>query len=482
MGGSNLFRNIMVNADANKNSMYYMYPEGTEYASAYLESRGGPYGAAMFVGLQAFLKEYLTHPITVEDVEAAEKIVTGHNARFPKQAWLDLIEDHGGYLPLEIEAVPEGTVVPIRNVMMQVVNTDPKYAWLVSFVECALQRALWYPCTVGTISWQARQAINGALERTSDSPAETARLYLHDYGARGSNSLESAGLGGMAHLVNFDQSDTMAGFVAAQYYYNADKSPAGASMFLEHSNTSSFGPEHETDAFRMLLKDKAAGVVGLLADTYDHHNAVKNIIGTELKDEVLSYPGLVAVRCDSGDPITTPVETVETLMECLGSSTNSKGFKLLPPNVRVVQGDGLDLQAFAGIYAELERRGLASDNVLCGMGAGLLQAVTRDTLNFGYKASAVCISGEWKGIAKKPTGSSMKHSKAGRLALQYIDGDYRTVLRESIPAEDNVMIPIFRNGEILKTWEFSELKARSERPTPEYYYNSVASTLSAAAS
>jgi nicotinamide phosphoribosyltransferase len=115
------------------------------------------------------------------------------------------------------------------------------------------------------------------------------------------------------------------------------------------------------------------------------------------------------------------------------------------------------------------------------MGAGLVQAVTRDTLNFGYKASAVRINGEWKGIYKKPKGSAMKHSKAGRLALQYVDGDYRTVQRDSIPAEENVMVPIYRNGEILKSWKFPELVENSERPTPEYYYNSVVTTLSTAA-
>ncbi|MED5804009.1 nicotinate phosphoribosyltransferase [Gordonia sp. Z-3] len=478
MSDTSLWRNIMVNADANKNSMYAMYPEGTQYVSAYLESRGGPYEATLFVGLQAFLLEYLARPITVEDVKEAERVVRGHSAVFNRQAWLDIVNDHGGYLPLEIEAVPEGTVVPTSNVLLQVVNTDPRYPWLPSFVECALQRALWYPSTVGTVSWMAKQYVRGALERTSDNP-ETLRLYLHDYGARGANSFESAALGGMAHLVNFDQSDTMAGFVAASQYYDA-ACPSGATMFLEHSNTSAGGPEREADTFRALLRHEPAGVAGLLVDTYDHDNAVDTIIGKELHDEIAAYPGLVAVRCDSGDPVATPVGTVESLMENFGFTTNSKGFKVLPPNLRVVQGDGLDVDMFCAIYAELERRGLAADNVLCGMGGGLVQGVTRDTMYFGYKANAVCIDGEWRNIAKKPKANSIKHSKAGRLALQYVDGDYRTVQKDSIPAEDNVMVPVFRNGRILRMWDFGELIARSERPTPAYYFNGVSQKLSAA--
>ena len=64
----------------------------------------------------------------------------------------------------------------------------------------------------------------------------------------------------------------------------------------------------------------------------------------------------------------------------------------------------------------------------------------------------------------------MKHSKAGRLALQFVDGDYRTVPRDSIPAEENVLVPVFRNGKLLRMYDFAELKTRSERPTPDYYY------------
>ena len=78
---------------------------------------------------------------------------------------------------------------------------------------------------------------------------------------------------------------------------------------------------------------------------------------------------------------------------------------------------------------EMERRGLATENAVFGMGGGLLQHCNRDTMEFGMKANAVRVNGEWRDISKSPTGDSMKHSKAGRLALQYSDGDYRTVAR-----------------------------------------------------
>ncbi len=192
---------------------------------------------------------------------------------------------------------------------------------------------------------------------------------------------------------------------------------------------------------------------------------------------IQSFPGLVGARCDSGDPVQVSADTTEMLMESFGEETKSKGFRVLPPYIRVVQGDGPTLTSLRDIYVELERRGLAADNVLCAMGGGLLQQVNRDTMNFGQKANAVCINGEWTDIQKTPTADSMKHSKAGRLALQYADGEYRTVPKGSIPEEENLLGPVFRDGKFLKDWDFTDLIQRSEEEVPESYYADVIAPL-----
>ena len=464
-----IWRNMIVNVDSYKLTHHAMYPAGTEFVSAYIESRGGLYPATLFVGLQAFIREYLLRPLTIDHVHEAEQVHAAMSVPFNRQIWLDLINDHDGYLPIEIEAVPEGTVVPTRNVLVQVVNTDPKYPWITTFVETALLRAVWYPTSVGTVSWTIKQYLREVFERTSDAPSELLRAYFHDFGARGVSSLESAALGGLAHLVNFDQTDTVPGYLAARQWYNAS-SPRGSGQFQEHTNIIAFGRENEAATFRGLLANPGAGVAGLLCDAFDHENAVRNIIGKELRDEVANFPGLVVARCDSGDPVKVAADTIEWLMEDFGSTVNSKGFRVLPPNIRALQGDGLTPTSHAALYAELEKRKLAADNLLSGMGGGLLQRINRDTLNFGMKANAVRINGTWKAIQKVPTGDSMKHSKAGRLALRFVDGDYQTVPRESIPAEENVLVPVFRDGKLLRMYDFAELKQRSERRTPDYYY------------
>jgi nicotinamide phosphoribosyltransferase len=58
--------------------------------------------------------------------------------------------------------------------------------------------------------------------KTSDDPAGQLSFKLHDFGARGVSSGESAGLGGMAHLVNFMGTDTMEALLAARRYYGAE--------------------------------------------------------------------------------------------------------------------------------------------------------------------------------------------------------------------------------------------------------------------
>jgi nicotinamide phosphoribosyltransferase len=464
--------NLIINTDNYKHCHYPLYPPGTEYVSSYIESRGGEFPVTMFVGLQAFLREYLMRPITLEDIDEAEFVVREQGMHFNRDNWLGILNDHGGFLPVEIEAVPEGLVLPSRNVLLQVINTDPKYFWATSFFETALLRAVWYPTTIGTVSWLCKQVIREALARTSDHP-ELLRFMLHDYGARGVSSQQSAALGGLAHLVNFNQSDTVPGILAAKRYYNAGKvSNSGPNS--EHAGFCAWGREHEVDAIRNMLETFAPeGCALVLTDTYDHENCVKNILGGELKDMVRNFPGLVGARPDSGDPVQVTADTTEWLMDAFGYEVNSKGFKVLPPFIRVVQGDGITFASLREIYMELERRGLAADNAVFGMGGGLLQHWNRDTNNFGQKASAVCVNGEWRDIAKTPTGAAFKVSKKGRLALKRENGDYVTVPKGSIPESENVLQPVFRNGKLLKKWDFTELIANSEMEVPESYYLGV---------
>jgi len=150
-------KSIILNVDSYKTSMFLQYPAGTTGVYSYIESRGGKYDATVMFGLQAFIKEYLLERITKADIDLADEILTAHGEPFNRQGWDYILDVHGGYLPLVIKAVPEGTLVPVKNVLATIENTDPKCFWLTTYLETALLRAVWYPTVVATRSHAIKQ-------------------------------------------------------------------------------------------------------------------------------------------------------------------------------------------------------------------------------------------------------------------------------------------------------------------------------------
>ena len=452
--------NVMLNTDSYKASHWVQYPPNTEYVYSYIESRGGKFDKTVFFGLQMFIKDYLMKPITLAELEEAKEFWAAHGEPFNEEGWRYIIDKHSGYLPVAIKSVPEGTVVPTHNVMATIVNTDPKCYWLPSYLETALLRAVWYPTTVATISWHCKQIIKGSIERTSDV-LEQIDFKLHDFGARGVSSHESAAIGGAAHLVNFMGTDTVAGVLAVRRYYG-DKMAGFSIPAAEHSTMTSWGRDREVDAYRNMLKQFGGPgkLVAVVSDSYDIYNATSEIWGGVLKDEVLESGATIVVRPDSGDPLIVPIEIIQALGEKFGYTTNSKGFKVLPSAVRVIQGDGITVDSLPKIIANLETAGWAIDNLAFGMGGGMLQHVNRDTQKFAMKCSAAMVDGKWIDVYKDPIGDHSKMSKRGQLALIHENGQYETVRLEGWGWADHLKT-VYRNGILQKDLTFAEIRANS---------------------
>ena len=461
---SDLRLSAILNTDSYKHSHFLQYPPGTTRVSSYVEARkGGDYPAAVVFGLQAFLRAYLTTPVTMADVEEAAEVAKAHGIPFNLPGWRLLVDRHGGRMPLEIRAVAEGTLLPEGQVMAEVVNTDPDFHWLTSFIETALLRAIWYPTTVATIAWRIRKLIEAYLERTSDTSAGPALDFaLNDFGSRGVSSQESAALGGMAHLLSFDGTDNLAGVMAAKRFYDAPIT-AQSVPAAEHSTITSWGEARESDAYRNMLTQFAPAfpIIAVVSDSYDLDHAVTALWGKALKAEVDASGSRVVVRPDSGDPATIVRSTIEALMQAYGSTTNATGYRVLPAHVRVIQGDGVEEASIGQILDTLERAGIAAENVVFGMGGGLLQKCNRDTLRFAMKCSAVEIAGQWRDVQKRPATDLTKSSKAGRLSLvRDEDGQLTTVRTDQLDGRDDLLVTVFRNGEIVRTQSFSDIQTR----------------------
>lgn len=358
-------------------------------------------------------------------------------------------------------------MVPVKNVLATIENTDPECYWLTTWLETALLRAIWYPTTVATQSWTIKRVILDYLEKTGDP--SLIDFKLHDFGARGVSSQESAGIGGAAHLVNFMGSDTIAGVLYAREYYNA-----GVSGFsipaAEHSTITSWGREGEVDAYRNMVNQfaKPGAILAVVSDSYDIYNAAKNLWGEALREQVVASGATVVIRPDSGDPVEVNRNLIEILGEKFGYTTNSKGFKVLN-NVRLIQGDGVNELTIRSILGAFMANGWSADNIAFGMGGALLQQLDRDTQKFAMKCSSAKVSGEWIDVQKDPITDSGKKSKKGRVSLwTNSGGEFASEIAEpkywsdkGISGWTSAMVEVYRDGELVKEVTFDEVRANA---------------------
>lgn len=446
-------KNLILNSDSYKYSMFNQYPKGTEIVYSYIESRGGKWDSTLFFGLQAFIKEYLLEPITKDDIDVAESIIAAHGEPFYREGWEYILKEHNGLLPVVIKAVPEGTIVPVKNVLVTIENTDPKCFWLTTFLETALLRAVWYPTTVATNSYESKKIILKWL-RKNGTPTDID-FRLHDFGSRGVSSLESSAIGGAAHLVNFMGTDNVAGLCFTRSYYNGGITGFSVPA-MEHSTVTSWCRENEVEAYRNMIKNNPNGIISIVSDSYDIYKAC-HMYGTVLKQDIIDNNIQLVVRPDSGIPNVVVSSCLDVLDCFFGHIINDKGYKVIN-NVKVLQGDGINGKTIDLILETADSYGYSADNILFGQGGALLQQVDRDTQKFAMKCSAIRVNGEWRHVFKDPVTDPGKSSKKGRVTLYKEHGRYYSGV-EDWPTP--VLETVFENGKIVKEYTFEEVRKNS---------------------
>jgi nicotinamide phosphoribosyltransferase len=455
-----LLNNPILNVDSYKSSHYLMYPNDASVIYSYIESRGGDGDATVFVGPQMFIKRYLMERITHDHVDDAKEILTNHGLPFNEDGWRRIVNQHAGRLPLRIKAVKEGSVVPKLNVLSTIENTDPSLAWLTSYIETAYIRACWYPTNVATLSYEAKKILRTYLEKSSDLTGDDleAKLsfMLHDFGARGVSSKESAEIGGVGHLLNFMGTDTVGALLQARVFYHEPM--AGFSISAsEHSTVTSWGRAHELDFYCHQLQTfgKPGNMFASVIDSYDADVAIRDMWGTSLKPDLIASGSKVILRPDSGIPSVVVPRLLNMAGSAFGISLNSKGYKLLPPYVGMIQGDGITLQSLPGICEAILAAGWSLENMAFGMGGGLLQQHNRDTHKFAMKTSAIFRDGGWHDVYKAPKDDPGKGSKRGRLGLYKDSNGYRT---GPIGEADDRLEIVYENGRLLRDQTFADMR------------------------
>ncbi len=469
--------NVILNTDSYKLSHFAQYPSGTKHVSSYISSRGiadaflatDPNFKVVHFGLQAFIRSLQGVVVTPTMIIEASALAKEHGMPFNEDGWWYIVNHHNGRLPIEIQALPEGTVIDPGVVQVQIKNTDPVCYWLPSYLETSLLRAVWYPSTVASISRYVKTIIKSFLTLTCDNPNDVLPFRLHDFGARGVSSEESAELGGMAHLVNFMGTDTISGILAAKKHYNAEIMPGFSIPAAEHSTITSWGKENEAEAYRNMLKQFGGQnkMLAVVSDSYDIYNACENIWGNELHDEVIASGATVVVRPDSGDPLKVTQKVIEILGRRFGTRLNQKGYKVLHPSIRIIQVDGVTPKTIASILSNYEKLGWSAENIAFGMGGALLQRLDRDTLRYAMKTNAIMIGDKWTDVYKKPLSDPIKQSLAGRQAVIKFERYHFPEVLKNIREDDlgdnrNELVTVFEDGEVKKTWNFEEVRENAK--------------------
>lgn len=451
-------KNIVTLTDSYKFTHFQQYPKGTEFIYSYFESRNGAkYNKTVFFGLQYYLKEYLQGVVvTRKGIEDAAKLCKAHfgtEKNFNREMWEYILEKYDGKLPISIKAVPEGTPISVSNVLMTVVNTDPKCAPLTNHLETLLSQ-IWGASTTATLSYEVFKLIE--FNRNITGNMDGIKFGLHCFGFRGTSSVESAGVLGAGHLLNFFGTDTVKAMEVAMEYYNAPIDGLAYSVpASEHSVMSARGKDGEEQVFDEMLDTYPEGILSVVIDTYDYRNFVTNI-ATKFKDKILARNGKVVFRPDSGDPTSVTIDVFNSLAKVFGTTTNAKGYIELHPKIGVLWGDGIDYNGIRSILFSLRNNMYSTNGIVFGMGGSLLQKNNRDDLRFAFKSSAQCRDGVWYDIFKKPLDIS-KVSKKGKLKLIKDDnGEFHTVGLDD-PRKDE-LVEVFRNGEILKEYTFDEVR------------------------
>ncbi len=272
-------------------------------------------------------------------------------------------------------------------------------------------------------------------------------------------------------MVHFMGSDTVTGVLYAREYYDAGV--AGFSIpAAEHSTITSWGRNGEVDAYRNMLTNfaKPGSIVAVVSDSYDVFNAVSNLWGEELRDEVIQSGATVVIRPDSGDPDTVCRKLVQILGEQFGYTTNAKGYKVLN-NVRLIQGDGVNEHTIRMILGGFQAYGWSADNIAFGMGGALLQQVDRDTQKFAMKCSSALINGEWIDVQKDPITDSGKRSKAGRVQLWTNSGsEFASGVTaptgwtdKGIGGWTNALAEVYRDGKLVSEISFEQVRANARK-------------------
>lgn len=393
--------------DAYKVEHHKMYPKGTTLIYSNFtprKSRMEDVDRVVVFGIQHFILKYLLDKFVnnffkrpleevLEEYHRHVDVDTEHISKLHKL----------GYLPIEIKALPEGTLCPIGVPVMTIKNTHPEFYWLTNYLETLISCQLWQPITSATIAYEYKKLLEHYAKETTGS-TDFVPWQGHDFSMRGMSSIESSILSGMGHLLSFTGTDSIPAIYALEKSYKATSLIGASVPATEHSVMCMGTKDDEIGTFKALMDKYPTGILSVVSDTWDLWKVCTEYL-PKLKEEILARDGKLVIRPDSGDPVDIICGVdfawhngkqdysprykgvVELLWDTFGGTINEKGYKVLDSHIGAIYGDSITIERAKEICERLKAKGFASTNIVLGIGSFTYQYNTRDTFGFAMKAT-----------------------------------------------------------------------------------------------
>ena len=481
---------MMLMSDTYKHTHPRMYPQNLTKLVSYLTPRKNMSEAfpnMVFFGLQSFIVDYLMDGFNEQFFDKPLKYIEYEYKHYmdiqigvENTEWNKIKALHElGYLPLEIRALPEGSIVNMGIPVVEMTNTHPDFAWVVQWVECILQAELWAPCAYATVG----KAYHDLAEKYYNETTDGANPFMAmaDFGMRGMSCMEDSIRASASWLLSFDKTSTIPALPYIDKYYNANCFVNGigrGAVSTEHSVMgANFAIDGDEITFvkRLLTELYTNTSFSMVSDTYDYWNMVDNIIPA-CKNEIMAHNGKLLIRPDSGDMVEITIKTIEKLWNTFGGTVNYKGYKVLDPHIGLIYGDGCTLNRVHEIYEELKNRGFAANNVVFGVGAFCFHAlfdnnnkmtvITRDTFGMAMKATYGEFGDKKLFIYKDPKtdDGNLKKSHKGCCRVWQYFSDALYVCDDEfmgqVPNYETLLETVFKDGELTKVDNFMDIRRR----------------------
>lgn len=225
-----------------------------------------------------------------------------------------------GYLPVEINAVAEGTLVPMGVPCVEIKSTNPEFFWVGQALEASLSAAIWHPMVSATIAREYRKIARDAFFATVENGIDE-RTAMCDFSMRGQESNESAVNASVAWLTSMWNSSTVAARKHIQNVYGKCDGNVRGLTSTEHSVMTSHAcldGGNEIPTFKYLFDLYKNVSFAAVCDSYDFWNVLTNILPNYFMyniDERGKRGVFIGVRHDSAEPVDAICGTIPVIHE-----------------------------------------------------------------------------------------------------------------------------------------------------------------------